>query len=115
MHYGDSKQVERSRLTLVIYKHDILGSTHRRNKDGRVSRRCVSYEVTSIQNCKFFNPRSLKLILSDPYEHLSKMLDHLPTEEWFKVTFRDIDGWGKFEVESIENVSEHSNKMYRLH
>lgn len=115
MHYGDEKQIKKSRLELVIYKHEVLGTAFKRNKNGVVSKRCVDYEIASIQKCKFFNPRVLKKILENPYKFLSKDLDDLPTEEWVKVEIVDLDGWGKIQVKPVSVVSEHPKEIMRLH
>jgi hypothetical protein len=114
MHYGDKQQLKESLLEIVIYKHEVLGSTFKRNKDGVVSKRCVDYQITSIQKCEKFNPRVLNNLLSDPYKYLSKDLDNLPTEEWFLIKIVDSNGW-KFEIKPMASVSEHPNEIYRLH
>jgi hypothetical protein len=115
MHYGDKEHLAESRLIVVVYKHEIMGVPLKRNKRGLVSKRCVDYEVASIQECKMINTRTIKKLLSDPYSILSKSLDHVPNEEWVLVKIKEIDGWDKLEITPIEIVSEHPNESYRLH
>jgi hypothetical protein len=114
MHYGDDKQLKDSILEIVIYKHEVLGTKFKRNKNGIVSKRCVDYQITSVQRCEKFNPRVLNNLLSDPYKYLSNDLDSLPNEEWFLIKIVDIDGWD-FEIKPLARVSDHPNEIYRLH
>ena len=115
MHYGDKEQLDNSKLKLVVYNHSIAGSTLKKNKDGLLSRRCVDYQVTSIQKCTCFSPSVLMKILKDPHKHLAKYLTDIPLESWILVKIEDLDGWGQLKVKSVEVVSEHPDELLRLH
>ena len=105
MHYGDKKQIAKAILKCVIYKHEICGTDIKRNKNGLTSKRSIDYELASIQDCKYFNPRLLSNILQDPYKYFVKELDKFDNEEWLMITVRNTDGWHKYHIESVENVS----------
>lgn len=113
MHYGDKEQLEEARLEVVIYKHEKV-KDEVRLKSGRLSRKCVGYEITSIQECKFVNPMALRRLLKDTYRYV-KRLDDMKFEEWYLVRFRDVDGYGKLSIESIHNVSLSQNQLLKLH
>lgn len=116
MHYGDEDQLKESELEFIIYKHEVLGAgSKKRNKDGFLSKRAVDFEIASIQNCKYFNPRSLLKIMKDPYKYFVKVTDRIGFEEWIRVKIVDHDGYSDVEVKVIEIVSDHPNDFYRLH
>jgi hypothetical protein len=115
MHYGDNEQLNDAHLSIVIYKHEVAGSSFKRNKNGVVSKRCVDYEIASIRECQKISPRVLNRILSDPYKHLSKDLDNLPTEEFILIKIKDLDGYGKLKIIPISVVSDHPDESMRLH
>lgn len=119
MHYGDKKQLKSSTLEIVVYKHEVLSNFKSKalkiNKNGVTSKRCVDYEIASIQKCKHFNPRVLRSILKDPYKHLSKALEKAKYEEWLLVKIYDTSGYGDLRIIPVMNVSEHKNDFLRLH
>lgn len=115
MHYGDKIQLEKAEMLLVVYKHEVLYNKFKRNKNGRVSKRSVHYEIASVHSIKFFNTQVIKSIFNDPYKYFSKYLDDFPLEEWILVRVTDINGYGKIRVEPISIVSTHPDELYRLH
>jgi hypothetical protein len=115
MHYGDEEQLKKSKLELVIYKHEIVNQSIKRNKNGLLSKRCVNYEITSIKKCKYFNTRVLKQILEDPYNFFANSLDKYPFEEFILLKVQDTDGWGKIKVLDSKVVTDHANPLMTLH
>ena len=115
MHYGDDRQLENSKLIIIVYKHEIMGRELKRNVNGVVSKRCVHYEISSVQEMRYINPRVVTKLLADPYKYLSKMLDKLPNEEWILVEIGDKNGWGKLKVHQTTIVSKSANDFYKLH
>ena len=115
MHYGDKIQLEKSKLQIVVYKHEVLGSAFKRNKNGIISKRCVDYEICSIIACEFISPRVIRNLLNNPYKYLAKSLDHVEFETWNKLDIKDDDGWGKLTVTSIQNVDDSIHDIDTLH
>lgn len=122
MHYGDTRQLENAVLVMVIYKHSTwLTGGYRdrgklRTKAGVIRKDCVDYDIASVQEMKFFPLRVFSRMVENPYQCFSGTpLDALPFEEWYKVRIVDLDGYGKWRLEVVGNVSLSEEKLDRLH
>jgi hypothetical protein len=122
MHYGDTRQLESAVLVMVIYKHGTWlteGYQERgklRTKAGVIRKDCVDYHIASVQEMKFFPPRVFQRMVENPYQNFSKTpLDALPFEEWYLVRIVDLDGYGRWRLEVMGNVSLEEEELYRLH
>lgn len=100
MHYSDPEQLVGNLLKLVIYIH-----TENDSND-------LSVEVASIQECKYFSPRTLQKILMVPEFFINPT--GLKTESWLIVSIKDV-GYDSIQILSIEDVSESNNEFHRLH
>lgn len=99
MHYGDKKQTQENILRFVVYTHESDFGTF--------------LEVCSIQECKYFPPRTLEQIINHPYNYITK--DKVPlNEEWYEVAIKLVD-YDTVEIMSVENVSNTENEFHRLH
>ena len=127
MHYGDRKQNKSNILTIVVYKHGIMGRDvykhgimgwkPRYKKDGTLSRSSVDYDVTSIQKCQYFPPRILRNLLSDTYSHVNTKMSKLPFEKYYELELvtRIRDMQLLVHVLSVKDVTDSKNEFKRLH
>lgn len=121
MHYGDKHQIDAQRLKVVVYNHQILycKKEQRFKKDGTFSKRYVDYQVTSIQYCELFNPRTLSKILREPYEIFNKEfskrgLDPVEHEGFYEVEIISTDGYNA-KIKSVLNVTDSADFYKQLH
>jgi hypothetical protein len=77
MHYGDKKQLDNNILIVSIYVHYALDL----NKIERY------IEMSSIHECKFFNPDLLSDIIFDPDKFLNKKFKNIK-EGYYKTTIK---------------------------
>jgi hypothetical protein len=103
VHYGDKEQIKHNKLTIVIYKH----GTPRKN--------VFDYDLTSIQECKYFPKLLLKDMLGNTKKIFSKYFKDKKEEEWYEVKLTTLDGYKKIKINSIKNVSDTKNEFHRLH
>jgi hypothetical protein len=121
MHYGDILQIDKAILIIVVYNHEILGckESSKFKKDGSFSKKYVDYQITSIKKVKFINPRSLKLLLNEPYKILNKefskrKLDPSTSEGFYQVQLYTTDGYD-LKISSINNVTYDVDPFSQLH
>ncbi len=116
MHYYDDKHLKENMITLVIYTHDVFETINDKLKDNK-----TDIVVSSIHKCKYFPPRLLHRILTNPNKFFKKIpeIKFLESEEYYKIELKAI-GWGKkgkgeVSVKDIENVTWDVNQFYQLH
>lgn len=100
MHYSDPDQLLGNVLKLVIY-------IHTNSEDDE-----LDVQVASIQECKYFSPRTLQQMLMVPKFFINPT--GLETESWLIVSIKDL-GYDSIQIVSIEDVSESDNEFYKLH
>lgn len=110
MHYGDKEQLEGNTLKLVVYTHGDPGKFH---GGGTI------YDVTSIQECKYFRVSLLEKILKTKKNWSGWFTNHsqfkdLKQERYYLVEFKQT-GFNDFEVVGITDVSDSKNELLHIH
>ncbi len=103
MHYGDKEQLDENKLVVIVYKH----GTNKKDK--------FDYELSSIQKCQYFPKALLKKILNKSNKTFKKVLKEEKEEEWYEIEIKSTDGYKKFDIISIQNVSDSNNTFHTLH
>jgi len=103
MHYGDREHIEENRLKIVVYKHGTP-------EDG-----VFDYRVTSINECRYFPTYLLSKILVEPKYYLADLLKDKKEESWYLIEMRSVDGYSRYEIMFIMDVSEDGDEFLRLH
>lgn len=74
MHYTDREQIKENILKLVIYIH----TTDKKD--------VIDIRITSINKCKYFNPRFLSKILKNPNKYFKNHVTALKVENFWLLT-----------------------------
>ena len=107
MHFGDDNAPQ-GRITVVVYKHEIIDNDGEKREDE------FDYDIMSIQSAEYIQAYSLvRLHFSENYV-FADALKNDPAERWYQITLLD-DGWGRFTVTTVTDVTEHPDETLRLH
>lgn len=103
MHFGDEHHEKNNRLVVGIYTQTDLSSGD------------VYPELTSIQECVLFNPRSLQQFMryadDNELDYLFPELKTCTPETWYVVTITD----GSFAKLTITSIVEATTDAMRIH
>jgi len=103
MHYGDPEQLNKNILQVVFYKHQILGTKK------------ATYDFTSIQNCKFIHPTTLKNFLKNPLlPEIKEKLKNLPYEGFYLFILQENKN-RQLRIINVCETTNKRNKLYFLH
>lgn len=113
MHYDNDFIINNNELKAVIYKHEVFGSETEE----------VTYQLCSIQSCKFIHPFELQILIGlfseedlnqKDIEEAYPKLKSLKTEVFYLVTFK-VNKDFKFEIFEIQEGDLDSNPEIGLH
>lgn len=103
MHYGDDEQIKENSLILIAYKH------------GTGNKNVFSYEISSVKKCQYFPVRLLGDIIKRPNHYFVKPLKSLKEENWYELVIKSPDGYDKYIIEKITEVTNSDNEFDKLH
>lgn len=117
MHYFDVMHSQTNTLVLVFYIHDVLDPRKKKKvKTGKVDPR-----ITSIQECKYFPPKTLLKILKKPkklYKRIQSFSDFnggVHSERFYKVVLKAVNRPEQYEITLIADVTNSRNKFLQIH
>lgn len=103
MHYDNPESIEKSKLVLVVYKH----GTSKVNK--------FDYQITSIKRCEYINPFLLLRLFRKTNKYFRDILKKEIEEHYYEIEITILDGYTKFSINYIKDVSDSDNDIDRLH
>ena len=130
MHYEDEEHLKENILKVVVYKH------------GTEDDNIFHYKLSSIQECRYIQPRFLNDIISmdDEYSYpfFKDILNNHKEEAWYFITLKEIESEEidyslyrdkngeldfdllpnvkyQYDIISIEDVSNNENNYLKLH
>lgn len=116
MHYGNKEQLESNYLDIVLYKHGVICSEEERP---------FVVGLTSIQDCKYVNPWTLKRFLKNNVDWDNKKFtlndilsdDKYSKENYYLVRLRFTGKKSDYEIVDIKKLDwqKFENPFYGLH
>jgi len=103
MHYGDNEQIKENILILIVYKH------------ATGSKNVFDYQITSVKKCQYFPTHLLSDMIKRPNHYFIKPLKSLKEESWQELTIKSSDGYDKYTIDKIVDVTDNNNELDRLH
>ena len=103
MHYNDKEAIEKSKLVIVVYKH----GTSKKNK--------FDYQISSIKRCEYINPFRLLRIFRKTNKYFKDVLKNEIEEHYYEIEITILDGYTKFSIDYIKDVSDTPNDIDQLH
>ena len=103
MHYEDLEAIENGKLVIVIYKH----GTSKKDK--------YDYQISSIKRCEYVNPFLLFQLFKKTNKYFKDVLKNETVEHYYEIEITILDGYSKFDIKYIKDVSNTPNDIDRLH